>query len=784
MIISELEMQVGPLEKESKKAKEYKEAKEKLESIDIALCAKDITYYSSVFEESKKEKEKLLKESEEFNTGNTKLNAELEKIKLEEIKLDNKINELSNDFINQNNLMSSLNNKKELIKERSKYEDDDKVKVNLIASKEKELNLKTLINKNKLDIDLLKEKIEKISSKLKILNEDFNENNKDKIILNDKLNKSKNILFNITNKIELLDRNIKEMDKVPYSVKNVLNNPVLPGILNILGNVIETKEEYNTMLSVALMSSFNFVITEDEDNAKEAIEYLKNKNLGRVTFFPLNIIKPKTIDPETMKIVSSMEGYISLASDLVTYDKKYYNIVMNQLGNIIVASTIDSMIKISKRINHRYRVISLTGEVMNTGGSMTGGSLKINNAISDKYELIKVQNEKKTIENEIIELEKKIKELEDNENIIKNNIYAETSNEVKLNTELKSLSDSNQTLIDEQTLLKDEIHTLSNGNEIDKELKKIMEDISKEESKKDELEITLSNYKSKKRDLLEEEIEKEKLIKKYTNNYSEVISKSNELEIEITKTSMKLDSLLNYLNEEYSMTYEKAKNNYSLDEDEEEARSITLELKKKLKSIGEVNTSSIEEYERVNKRYSFLIEQKEDLKKSEEDLLSIINEMDDVMKDKFINTFNSINKEFSKVFTKLFNGGEAYLELTNPNNLLETGIDIVAVPSGKKVKSLAQLSGGERTLTAVSLLFAIMNQNKVPFAVLDEIESALDEANVQKFGEYLNNYKGKTQLLIITHKKKTMEYVDILYGITMQESCVIKLVSVKLEYLN
>ena len=198
-------------------------------------------------------------------------------------------------------------------------------------------------------------------------------------------------------------------------------------------------------------------------------------------------------------------------------------------------------------------------------------------------------------------------------------------------------------------------------------------------------------------------------------------------------------------------------------------------------SLGEVNLGSIEEYERLSTRVNFLNKQKEDLEKSEKDILLIINDLDNIMKEKFTETFNNINVEFNKVFKSLFHGGEAHLKLTNPDDMLNTGVDIIAVPSGKSLKPLSLLSGGERTLTAISLLFAIMNLKNVPFVILDEVESDLDDNNVSVFCEYLKNYRNKTQLLIITHKKKTMEYLDTLYGVTMQESGVSKLVSVKLE---
>ena len=265
------------------------------------------------------------------------------------------------------------------------------------------------------------------------------------------------------------------------------------------------------------------------------------------------------------------------------------------------------------------------------------------------------------------------------------------------------------------------------------------------------------------------------------SEYNSLNSEINSLEISITKLNMNLDTLLTRLSEDYSLGYERACKEYILEIDEDIAREKVTTLRRKIKSLGEVNLGSIDEYERISKRVNFLTKQKEDLEASEKDLLTIIDDMDSVMVDKFKDTFERINEEFTKVFKTLFKGGNAHLELTDPDNILETGIDIIAVPPGKNQKPLSLLSGGERTMTAISLLFSIMNLEKVPFVILDEVESALDENNATVFGEYLDHYKNKTQLLIITHKKKTMEFLDKLYGITMQESGVSKIVSVKLE---
>jgi chromosome segregation protein len=253
------------------------------------------------------------------------------------------------------------------------------------------------------------------------------------------------------------------------------------------------------------------------------------------------------------------------------------------------------------------------------------------------------------------------------------------------------------------------------------------------------------------------------------------------LEIEISKMDAILDNNLNILNTEYEMTYERAQSEFMLDMEFDDAKKLVSTYKNKLKNIGMVNIHAIEEYEEVSTRYNFLTSQRDDLLNAKETLNSIIYEMDEIMKDEFLKTFNVLQDEFKKVFQMLFKGGNATLKLTDSDNLLETGVDIIASPPGKSLKSINLLSGGEKTLTAISLLFAILNIRKVPFCIFDEIEAALDENNVDVFGHYLDNYKNKTQFLLITHKKRTMEYAKTLYGITMQESGVSKLVSVKLE---
>ena len=320
---------------------------------------------------------------------------------------------------------------------------------------------------------------------------------------------------------------------------------------------------------------------------------------------------------------------------------------------------------------------------------------------------------------------------------------------------------------------------MSNNTLSDKE-QELIKLFHEKSSEKEKIQIRINNL-SKDIDILKMKLEEQQAQDKLKNSNLRNLEKtSRDLEININRLDVKLDSMLETLNSEYEMTFERAKNEYVLDIEPEEARIKVNTYRANIKRIGMVNLDAIEEYERVNTRYEFLSSQKEDLLKAEDTLLEIMNEMDDVMKEEFAHTFEQVRTEFQQVFKELFSGGHADLKLTDPSDLLTTGVDIIASPPGKKLTTISLLSGGEKTLTAISLLFAILNVRTVPFCLFDEVEAALDEANVSQFGKYLDHYKNKTQFLIITHKKKTMEYANTLYGITMQESGVSKLVSVKL----
>ena len=786
-IIEELKTRVEPLKEQSKKARVYLEVKEKLEKIEVGLLAHDIEESNYILEQNKKKIEdlnnKLLNISLKIDTSDTNL---LEK-KNELSKLDVELSSMNNRLLELIKKEEQINSDKKILKERSKYSASDvKVHDNIANLKEEKLRLENdiyLIDKDLNDKDELEGLKELISKEELNLTNKRNLNNKN---INDFNNKKRELVDTI-HQIEVLSSFIENGGALNNSVKSILNNPRLKGIHNVLGNLIDVDETYIKALEIAISPSKQFIITDNEINAKEAIEYLRENKLGRATFFPLNVIKPKGIDFETLNTLKEDKGFIDTFINLIAFDKKYYNIMANQLGNVIVATTLDDANRISKKINNRYKIVTLEGDVIHIGGSMSGGSLKFSKSIiTEKRDLEVLKRKELELKeitevldkdinrgvSEIAQLEEKIFNLRQKlialEEINNNKLNNLNSIKVKLEEVEKELSNLNHVV--DFSLSSEEEKLINSYYEVNRE----KEDLEKE-----------IKIKNKLKDNLNVNIEELEAINKINNSESLAINKElKELELSNNRYEIRLDNYLNILNEEYELTFEKARDNYILEIDIEDARNSVKEYRSTLKRIGMVNIDSIEEYETVNNRYSFLTSQKEDLLNAEETLLEIIEEMDTVMKEEFITTFNKIKEEFKKVFKELFNGGNADLKLTDEKNILETGIEIVASPPGKKLTSISLLSGGEKTLTAISLIFAILNVRPIPFCLFDEVEAALDEANVDRFGTYLDHYKDKTQFLIITHKSKTMEYADTLYGITMQESGVSKLVSVKLDSIE
>ncbi len=662
----------------------------------------------------------------------------------------------------------------------------------------------------------------------------------------------------------------------------------LAGIVGTVAELIRIPKNYVQAIDTVLGSSGQFVVVEDEKAGRKAINYLKNSKKGRATFLPLTTIKSRYIPTHVQHQISNIEGFVGVASELVRNDESVQNIIENLLGHTIVAESLEAANKIARAIKFRNRVVSLDGDVINAGGSMTGGGGRQNNTspiFSQKAELDVLtkfidENEKvmkqlqinqQEDEEALAKLEQKAQDIRkdgEDKRLEEQRLKSEVDNLAehvdRIERELKAssfeVSENKQALASHTERLEEVKTTLTSINEevkdcnermelltseqenIDAEKEKITQEIAAANEERSELREELASARTNRQSLenqvkqnsdqmkelkediasFDEEIEVgskeelQELLAQYTDQQkqieqeqeevktklraenqvvkemSEQLNKltgrnkylseeKSEIDVRISKNDVRMDHNLDYLVEEYKIGFEEAK---LLDEPEmelEEAQKQVKLLKKGIEELGPVNLNSIEEFKNVDERYRFLTKQQDDLIEAKTKLYNTMDEMDAIVEKQFKETFDRIQEQFAIVFPKMFGGGYAELVLNEPDNLLETGIEIIAQPPGKRLTRLSLLSGGERALTAISLLFAIIQVNPIPFCILDEAEAALDDANVVRFGQYLEEFEDDTQFIVITHRKGTMEHSDQLYGVTMQEKGISKIVSVSLN---
>ncbi|MEK5206541.1 chromosome segregation protein SMC [Psychrobacillus sp. FSL H8-0510] len=673
-------------------------------------------------------------------------------------------------------------------------------------------------------------------------------------------------------------------------VKEVLiarDKKELKGIHGAVAELIQIPESYMTAIDTAIGPQSQHIITDSSQDARIAIDWLKKKRVGRATFLPLQVMKSRKINEFTLNSIQDHPSFVNTADKLVNYSEGYQIIVENLLGNIIIAKDLKGANEMAARLQYKFRFVTLDGDVVNAGGSLTGGSVKQQSSLfTRKAELeqlnIKlVELEKSVLEAEVsvskrkqevqdlkIDLEdtrisgEQLRELEhkllsesrecaaiisrltsqlleyDEEKTEKNHLHeglvqkkaqtAARSKEIneslisiqKTIDELQSLKQqslqekdkfqnelgellsliavvneqlsqlekekvlleqSSTVSVQKVTTLQKEIAWYENDDQGETSPEELIELIEQHKKKKEYLIVQIQSGKTKRSELAQLILQAELSLKQLQQQANIHLMDERTLDIKQSKIEVEMKSLQNHLEETYEMTLEDAEQDYPFDMDEDLARKKVKLLKRSIEELGPINLSSIQEFEQVNERHSFLTEQREDLLSAQETLHEVIKEMDEEMTIRFETTFNEIQRHFKVVFRELFGGGQADLLLTDPTSLLDTGIEILAQPPGKKLQNLSLLSGGERALTAIALLFSILRTRPVPFCILDEVEAALDEANVTRYSDYLKKFSNDTQFIVITHRKGTMEGADVLYGITMQESGISKLVSVKLE---
>jgi len=861
------------IEENSIKIQDYLKEKEEKDR-KIALLLENRKQYSDKLAESQKRLDELLQTLSE------------EEQKIEDAKAQ----------------IISFMNKKASIK--AKADTTSAMKNNSLYRKEQ---LYTKLSDISLKNDKLRMQIEDINDKISELN-------KDKKQITDEIESSKTKLLTLqeqkkeienhslairseislkTSKRSFLSEQEKNNEGYFKSVKEILekcqkDSSFGKGIHGTLAKLITVPTEYEVAIETALGSGLQNIVTDTQNDAKRAIEFLKNNHLGRATFMPLSVFKESSNLPFLAQL-NEFPGYIGIASDLLSYAKQYTNILKSLLNKTVIVDTIDTAISISKKNLGAFRIISLEGDIINTTGTMTGGSNKtktdnllgrsrmigeLDNEIkqlnaqlkgitstsealssqastftqqiaeasekaTEKEIAIASEKEKLNIaQRDIATNEEKIKNIKIEQNQLAEQLISFTAeidacnkqiadteyNIQRLQTDIDTFKQANKSKMDERDNLAEDITnykiSLSSFDESESALKemqeRILQDISQAErtieKNKKSAETLAEEITSFEQQIVENQ-EKIKALEKETteiimavDNYSqerkmlsetltkleesmndvivaieEVKAKISKEELKKVKYDLEFENLNNRIWEDYEITYSAAlefKKNFS---SVSQLNKDILSFKNQIKELGSINIDSIEEYKKVSERYEFLSTQKADLVESEQKLRKVIADMITTMKKEFLEKFHIINENFKVVFAELFNGGTANIKLCDEENVLESGIDIEVQPPGKKLQNMMLLSGGERALTAIALLFSILKINPSPFCVLDEIEAALDDVNVYRFADYVKKFSDTIQFIIITHRKGTMEAANTVYGITMQEKGISKLVSMKLD---
>lgn len=844
--------------------------------------------------------EQVVIEQEKLNTIEIRLqhlNNEMEKI---EEKLYNRhdeiseeIEELKSDYIELlnnkavlNNEQKSLSDRKEqighLLEQHEVSHRDLTERVESLELQKEQITIrlneqKHMMNEQQQQIYRLKQEVDKELSLQQITQNKWYQLNEQAT----KLKSRKEMLVEMKNNFQGFTQGVKEILRA--SKHGLLQNIIGPVI-----DLVEVPTDYIVAIDTILGNQAQYVVVPNDETARTTIEWLKRENKGRATFLPLQSIIPRFLPNQLVQIIKNERGIVGIASELVSVADEYKRVVDHLMGNVIVTETLADANRIAAKTNRKYRVVTLEGDIVYPGGSISGGAQRKRNfsLFAREKEIDKltrqvngIAKQMNALKEELSEKQTLIEQLQANldktsdslvanqqhfqqllskknefdikeqsiDDRVKSYRYQKNEYETEYATLIDKMSTNDEQLIEikqqidrtEKTIAlktkeqeslqettqqnQEKLHALQLENaeqqeryknhhekinslkrsatslqdkmsDIDQELKQIAETEKEVEFvnamemeivrfRKDREQVSsnihaLQHEREQTLQMIEDEERELKSQQKLQEQFSAALQ---EKEIEASRLDVMLENRLQTLQKQYTITYEKAAKTYEKVADTKKVREEVNELKQDIRSLGTVNLGAIEEYERLSERETFLNEQRTDLIEAKDTLYDAIKKMDEEMISRFRATFNNIQEAFTVVFKQLFGGGYAELVLTDPDDYLETGIDIVARPPGKKLKTLELLSGGERALTAIALLFAILRARPVPFVILDEVDAALDEANVERFASYLKTFSKDSQFVVISHRKGTMEEADALYGVTMQESGVSRFVSVRLE---
>lgn len=799
-IIAEIESRIGTLKAESEKAAEYLEIKEKYDDIEINIILKQIEQAQEKSEAVREELEEIAAHIEKAEADRKDAEQILEDSRAKSNALDIRLSELRAalaakvEELHEISSRASVNaERRTALENEAKRLEDDIAETDARISREEQnaAEMANSVSSAKDENEKLKKLLEEKNREAKLAAQNLEEAGKKRSEALAELQRLNIEQSRYTARYNLLDELEKSYEGYNGGVKFLMDKK-LKGVIGTLGDLLIVPRGFELAIESELGGKLQNIVCEDEYVASEAVDLLKKNKAGRLTFLPVDSLRVQP--PLSVKGLEDKRGFIGLASDKVDIEGGYRRIVEYVLGNVVLVDNLENAISMSNANNGPHKFVTLDGEIINMAGAITGGSFKNNSS-----NILIRKGEKEELKRAIKNGEKAIKEAERLKNDADRAMDASGASDARdalmqLKMEQNSTALRLQNAKDVEQLVRSGIEELENSRlsklkalenaklqiaQI-KEFSSGAEALLKEkEAERYNMQNVLSSAEEERAELSAAFERCEKDSRNAGERLYDIQLKKHDAEIRKTRFDAQSDNLKDKLWEEFEMSYAQAAEHEDPDFVLSRALKESREYKDRLRVLGDVNVGSIEEYRQVSERYSFLTAQREDITKAMDELRKVISDMDTIIKGRFKDNFDTVAVNFEDSFRELFRGGHARLTMEDPENPLESAIEIEAQPPGKKLQNMNLLSGGEKTLTAIALMFAVLKSKPTPFCILDEIEAALDETNIDTVATYIKSFDGP-QFTLITHQKLTMEYADVLYGVTMPESGITQVLSLKL----
>lgn len=771
-IIIELERQVNPLKRQARKAEIYMDKRKQLEVIEVSVLVDEIEKLNEQIEALKKKAFDLDSSKAMYETTVQVEDTKNNELRNEMYQLDREINKLQEDY-------AKLTDDTRLLEAR-KIEMDEKRKYALefASNAEKAKELKTMMEEAHYEYSDREKRLRDLDTDMALCKEQLSKTDSDVAYCMQENEQASSILNRLENRKAVLDNLAKEPFNHQQAVKAVLDaKGSLEGILGVVSQLFQPMSNYETAVSNALGGALYHIVSKDEASARHAIAFLKKNQSGRATFLPMSIMKPRVMNKEHRMLAENCVGFLGVASDFIENDEMFDVLRDSLFGNVIFVDTLVNANEIAKVLRYNYKVVTLEGDIVNKGGSMTGGKGRnISTPLTIQRELTQVMQ---SLEGQSMKVEG-----------LRNQLYALQNKKEKNSSHMVQLQISSAQLdpIVKAKWSKYE-HLRADYEQIapDEDLAEsaLLEDdivvqLSAVHSRIDEMSSLMKSKRERRMKAGSETERKEQQIRQLRRDLNILQNEEREIEVAQVKAETKLESSLERLSTTYEMTFEFAQSK-KLETDMKEARLQVVTLRQEIAALGNVNLDAPEEYKTISERFEFLSKQREDLNLARDKIMEAIDEMDVIMVEQFKEMFDKINAELNDVFRALFGGGKARLFMVDPEDILNTGIDIDVQPPGKNVQNIRLFSGGEKSLIAICVLFSILKARTMPLCIFDEVEAALDQANVERFAKYIAQFRGESQFILVTHRPGTMAQCDSLYGVTMQQNGVSQLLKVKLQ---